>query len=221
MKLFLCSSFITQKIKPDFERFVGGLTNNPRVACITTAFNGYTELCVQRGESPDLSWFDYEDGFARKVLGWDMDLIDLRNLSVNDLSVFDSYNGIWIEGGLMLPLIRAVYQTGFASYLKDNFLKRNTFLVGTSAGSMVCAKSLDAAEWYIGEPEPGVTEFEGFGLIDFQIYPHYNEANLAEIEAARQSSEEYWLLKDGQAVAIDEKGTKNLGGNITILRAQS
>lgn len=217
MKLFLCSSFITEDLKPDYDRFVGNLADNPKVACITTAFNGYKELCAQRGESPDFSWFDYEDNFARKVLGWNMDLIDLQDLSKNELGMFDVYDGIWVEGGLMLPLIQAIHRTGFADYLKNNFLKKNTFYVGTSAGSMVCSHSIDAAEWYIGEPEPGVTEFEGLGLIDFQIYPHYNEANLAEIQAARKPSEEYWLLKDGQAVSVDNSGTRVFGGEITVL----
>jgi len=218
MKLFLCSSFITEKLKPDFDAFVGNEFTRPKVACITTAFLGYKELCKQRGEDADFSWFDYELAVASDMLGWEVDSIDLRD-PTNDLSILNSYAGLWVMGGLMLPLIEAFHKTRFSSFIQT-YLQKHTFYVGTSAGSMVCSKSLDAAEWYIGEPEPGVTEYEGLGLIDFQIYPHYDESNLVAIKSARLPSEEYWLLKDGQAVAIYDGKSTVFGGEITLLHKQ-
>jgi len=134
------------------------------------------------------------------------------------LRVFDQYDGIWIEGGLMLPLVKAIYKTRFDTFLM-NYLQKDTFFVGTSAGSMVCATSLDCAEWYIGEPEPGVAKYKGLGLVDYQIYPHFNKTNLPAILSARLKHEEYWLLKDGQAISFDGNAHKICGGDITVLKS--
>jgi peptidase E len=82
--------------------------------------------------------------------------------------------------------------------------------VGSSAGSMVAAQTLSVTEWYLGEGEPGASIFPGLSLIDFEIYPHYEDEMLPEIK-------KYWdgkklcLLKNGEAITVIDGETTILG----------
>jgi peptidase E len=111
--------------------------------------------------------------------------------------------------------MNAVIESGFNKVLLN--LLDNIVYVGTSAGSMICSKSLDASEWYIGEPELNSKNLEGLGYIDFQIYPHFEDINLEKIRSAVHKDQKYWLLKNGQAVAINNKDIKVCGGDIIKL----
>lgn len=218
MKLFLCSGFLSEEIKNEFELFAG-VTNEKKfkIACITTGAEGYKELCKSRNEIPDLSWLEDDISIATEY-GYIVDKYDIAHMMPQQFSVFDSYNAIWVEGGLTGYLINQVRRTTFEIKLTD--LLKTKLYIGTSAGSMICSKSLDASEWYIGEPEKGIGSIAGLGYIDFQIYPHFDESNLPEIISKRHKDQEYWLLKNGQAISVQDNQAKIHGGEITILKKE-
>lgn len=60
-------------------------------------------------------------------------------------------------------------------------------------------------EWGI---ERGASKFEGFGLVDFDIYPHYSEELYNWIKQHYKGNKMY-LLKNGEAIAVED-------GKITI-----
>jgi len=214
MKLFLCSSFVTDETRQAFEDLVDAKSNPLRIACITTAAQGYVELCKGRNEPYDSSWLDNDIVVAR-AYGYEVDQYELTAMKPSEFELFNTYDALWFEGGLTGYLISKIRQTSFEAKLND--LLKTKVYIGTSAGSMICSKSLDASEWYVGEPEEGVSKIPGLGYIDFQIYPHFQESNLAEIKKKRHTDQEYWLLKDGQAVCICDDDVQVLGGDITIL----
>lgn len=216
MKLFLCSSFITKDTQKDFEKLIGKSMAGLKIACVTTASQGYIKLCKDRGEEPNLSWLEGDINRAREEFNCTVDAFDIETMPQESMfNTFDSYDAIWVEGGMTFYLMEAVYKTGFDTILRK-LLETKTY-IGTSAGSMICSKSLDASEWYVGEPESNPNHIEGLGLITFQIYPHFDENNLEKIKELRHKDQSYWLLKDGQAVSISDSDIKVCGGEIIKL----
>lgn len=216
MKLFLCSSFITRNTQGDFEDLIGKPMKGLIIACITTASQGYVKLCNERNEEPNPSWLEGDITRAKEEFGCIVDTFDIENMPEESLqTTFAKYDAIWVEGGMTFYLINAIYRTGFGKILKK--LLESKVYIGTSAGSMICSKSLDASEWYVGEPEENPNHLEGLGLIPFQIYPHFDEKNLERIKELRHKEQQYWLLKDGQAVCVNDNEIKVCGGEITKL----
>ena len=74
---------------------------------------------------------------------------------------------------------------------------------------MVTSKTMNVAEWYIGETEPGASAIPGLGLVDFDIYPHYDEQCLDEIKE-KYKGHKLYLLKDGEEIIVD-------GDSITVI----
>lgn len=215
MRLFLCSTFLTNETRPAFEKLVGIQDRQIRIASITTATHGYVELFRAKNQPYDATWVDDDIRIAENF-GYHVDKFEISVMKPSEFSIFDTYDAIWFEGGLAGYLITKIRQGAFDKKL-TKLLKTKVY-VGTSAGSMICAKSLDACEWYIGEPEEGLSAIPGLGLIDFQIYPHFQETLLSEIQEKRHPDQEYWLLKDGQAVSIEHGNIQMHGGEITILK---
>ena len=91
----------------------------------------------------------------------------------------------------------------------QEFLAKGMIYVGSSAGSMICAKTQSLADWYIGETEPGASLIPGLGLIDFEIYPHY-EDNLYDEINKRWTKDKLFLLKNGEVITV-------LGEKIEVL----
>jgi hypothetical protein len=79
------------------------------------------------------------------------------------------------------------------------------------------SKSLEIAQWYPGGPEPGAAKVPGMGLLDFEIFPHYDESMLELIKEKKKKDQEYWLLKNTQAISYDNGTIKKHGGEILIL----
>ena len=216
MKLFLCSLFITPETKSDFEFLVGRPMKGLKIACITTASQGFVKLSESRNEKPDLSWLEGDVKKAKEIFGCEVDTFDIETMLYDQMiETFSKYDAIWVEGGMTFYLMSATKASGFDKALKK--LLKDKIYIGTSAGSMICSKSLDASEWYVGEPEENTNHLEGIGLIDFQIYPHFDECNLEKIKEAKHPDQDYWLLKDGQAVSINDNEITVCGGEILKL----
>ncbi len=89
-------------------------------------------------------------------------------------------------------------------------LDSGTAYVGSSAGSMICAATQNVGEWFIGEPEPGAQLIPGLNLIDFEIYPHYEDELLPQIEKLWTKGR-LCLLKNGEAVTVEDDKVTILG----------
>lgn len=99
------------------------------------------------------------------------------------------------------------------------YLEQGKIYVGSSAGSMICSYTQNVAEWLIGEEEYGASLIPGLGLIDFEIYPHYKEELLPQIESNwRKSNGELRLLRDGDAITVTDNKIATLGEEIIITR---
>lgn len=127
----------------------------------------------------------------------------------------------WAVGGNAFLLRRAMRQSGFDQIIGE--LLRDDALVygGFSAGAVVATPSLKGID-IMDDPRqcaPGYDEsvpWEGLGLVDFSIVPHYRSAH-DEAEAAEKAAnflEETGMpfqpLRDGEVIIVE-------GRNVTLL----
>lgn len=198
-RLFLASEGVDPETLTILRKFIGGSFKGKKIAYVPTAANGD-------------HYGAWKDGGSIKIvpnLGADFKLIELENCVYQDVypQVRDA-DILWIAGGQTGYLLYWFRRSGLDKKL-DEILESGTIYVGSSAGSMACSKTQYASEWYLGEPEPGASLLPGLGLIDFEIYPHYEEKLLPQIKKLWKKGELY-LLKDGEVITV-------VGGKVEVL----
>ncbi len=196
MKLFLTSSTITDNLVPEFEKLIGKSIKGLKVAFIPDAGHGTPA-------DNDKSWIAEE---RQELIDWyDWKITDfvLKDLSPADLETLYDYDVIYVNGGFSGYLAQMMHKSGFDVIL-PKLLDAGVVYVGSSAGSMVMSDVQDASSWYLNEPEPEAIDIPGLGYIDFQIYPHVKDDTIEEIKKHLKPEFDYKLLRDGEAVVIDD-----------------
>lgn len=199
MKLFLASEGKHPESLKKLKTFVGGFEGK-RIVYIPTAANGEFYGSWKGGESIQ----------AVQSLGAEVDIIELESVVYQDvIKKIGKPDILWMAGGMSGYLLYWIRRMELDKVLPD-ILNSGTVYVGSSAGSMICAKTQNVGEWYIGESEPGAKLIPGLGLIDFEIYPHYEEELRPEIEK-RWISGKLCLIKNGEAIKVVDGKTEVLG----------
>lgn len=200
MKLFLASEAKHPKSLEKLKNFIGGFEGKS-IAYIPTAGNG---------ETPYGSWQTTSQTWKLvQTLGAHVTAVVLEEYK--NASVVDQLRGkdvIWFAGGACGYLMYWIRRCELDKHL-PNLLKAGSVYVGSSAGSMVTAPTLNVTEWYMGEAEAGASIFPGLGLIDFEIFPHFEDEMLPEIKKNWQGGK-LCLLKNNEAITV-------VDGKITVL----
>lgn len=199
MKLFLASKAIHPESIKKLQKFSGGLAGK-KIAYVPTAANGEFIGSWKAGSSYKV---------ARK-LSKNVQVVELEDYRYKDIiTPLKQTDIIWMAGGMSGYLLYWIRRAELDKTLPI-ILESGTLYVGSSAGSMICATTQSSAEWYLGEPEPGAHFIPGLGLVDFEIYPHYEDDQLPEIK-------KYWqkgklaLLKNGEAITVENGKVTFLG----------
>jgi peptidase E len=116
--------------------------------------------------------------------------------------MIENFDTIYVGGGMMAPLLQAVFETGFDQLL-DDLGSTNIKYVGSSAGAMLASKTMKVAGWYPNEEEPGVATKRGLAWIPFEIFSHYEEAKHKEV-VQKKIDEPIIILPDNSAVGIEK-----------------
>lgn len=121
---------------------------------------------------------------------------------------------VWAVGGNSFLLRRAMRQSGFDQVLARRLAEDSLVYGGWSAGAVVAGSSLRGIE-LMDEPDvitPGYDPdpvWEGLGLVDFAIVPHFAsdhpEAEAAARAAALLTAQglPHRTLRDGEAIIVD------------------
>lgn len=149
-------------------------------------------------------------------LGLEPELLDLREFfGWQDLlkKKLSAFGGVWVLGGNTFVLRQAMWLSGFDLVMQD-FNKTNVDFVyaGYSAGCCVLAptlKGLDIVDDPSVKPYGDYpTLWEGLGLIDFSIAPHYQSDHPEsagvekEVEYMIANNLPYKTLRDGEVIII-------------------
>jgi len=201
MKLFLASEAKHPESIIKLRKFIGGSFKNKTIAYIPTANNG--EHAFEDWKENSTTW-KLVQTLGSKVTAVQFE--DYKNSTA--LEKLINKDIIWFAGGAAGYLLYWIRRCEIDKAL-PKLLERSIY-VGSSAGSMICAKTQHVSSWYLGEPETGANLLPGLGLIDFEIYPHYEENLLPQIRKLWKKGKLY-LLKNGEVITVVGNKVKVLG----------
>lgn len=159
--------------------------------------------------------------------GFELEFLDLRDYFGKEKELeakVKEAGSFWSSGGNTFILRRAMAASGLDNILKK-FLGEDKILYGGwSAGACIAAENLHGIE-YGDRPQPSAvpdnypnkeTVWEGLGLVDFMVIPHYKSdwfgAEADEcVEYFEKSNRPYKTIEDGQVVIVD-------GDKVEVLR---
>lgn len=199
MKLLLCSQAPTKNFSLQFESCFNAPIAGMKVAYIPNA-RDLTKLPIRIHATMRR--------LQIQALGFDVEEVDLLKVQGATLKeVMKDKDVIWMHGGMAMNLMRAINKSGLGEFLPE-LLEKGLRYVGSSAGSMIASPTLETAEWFIGEEEPGARDLKGLGYVDFHIYPHFREELKPKIQKFLKPNLHYYFLQDGEAVAYDNGKVK-------------
>ncbi len=171
--------------------------------------------------SRDYKVFDEEEKdklkYNVKILedvGFKVTLLDLRNYFYDNEKLVDdikNYNAIYVRGGNVFVLRKAMGLSGFDKYLIDNRENDNILYIGESAGTCVLGKTLRGLD-ILDEPvnvyNNDLVTYEGIGLLDFTPVPHYKSEYVGvkmvddTVKYMEKNNIKYKTIKDGEVIIL-------------------
>jgi dipeptidase E len=210
MKLFLSS----YQIGTATDRLLELLEPNTRVAVIMNAADVYGDE-----KRPEYAK-KYRDQFAE--LGLQAEELDLRNYFEDNAGLRGALQKcglLWVTGGNTFSLRDTMRLSGFDTLLPEMLREDALVYGGFSAGACVLSPSLKGIELC---DDPGVVadhpgKWDGLGLIDFYIAPHYRsnhpESHMIEdvVRYYQEHEMQYYALRDGEAIVVVDGKAEKVG----------
>ena len=193
MKLFLASEAGDPATITKLKNYIGGFEGKT-IAYVPTASNG--EIAFGSWKKVSSTW-KLVQTLGAKVTS--VQLEDYKDSTV--INVLRGKDIVWFAGGSPGYLMYWIRRCGLDKAIAE--LLQKSLYVGSSAGSMVTAKRLLVSEWYFGQGEPGVSVIPGLGLVDFDIYPHYEDQMFNSIKEHYRGKKLY-LLKNGEEIVVED-----------------
>ncbi|WP_114853794.1 Type 1 glutamine amidotransferase-like domain-containing protein [Brachybacterium sp. YJGR34] len=152
---------------------------------------------------------------ALAALGLEATDLDLRAFDPTTIATgLGSPDFLWVRGGNVFTLRMALARSGLDDLIRAG-LRRDAFVyAGYSAGACVLAPSLAGLERCDPHEDCraayGEVREDGLGVLDRPVVPHLESPGHPETELLaevarryRASGQEYWALRDGQALVVD------------------
>lgn len=142
-------------------------------------------------------------------LGFTVFDLDIKDKTEKELTkTLDTVDLILVAGGNTYYLLYHAQQSGFLSVLR-NLVERGVVYVGSSAGAILACPTVDTARPF--DPisvAPELANYDGLGLVDFLILPHfekprYLERMRASIETWSGKGYHLYPLTDQQAIIVN------------------
>lgn len=157
-------------------------------------------------------------------IGINSEYLDLRDYFENNTALtkkIKEFDLVWILGGNVFLLRRAMKQSGFDKIICDLLVNDQIVYGGFSAATVVAGRTLSCIDLIdnpnqIAEGYHSEIIWDGLGLIDFSIVPHcqslHPETEAAEKAAAllKEKGFPFKKLKDGQVFLVDGETSKTL-----------
>ena len=153
----------------------------------------------------------------------------------NPLEAITTMEGIYVGGGNTFSLVKKLYEYKLIEPIKKRVLDDNIPYAGVSAGSNVACPTMQTTN---DMPIDLVPSFDTFGIVPFQINPHYypggiwwkeeemegfnqhfGETRLRRIDEFHQHNETAVIgLYEGSFLRCNEEGIELLGNKAVIVR---
>ncbi len=149
--------------------------------------------------------------FAQNGMGFSQGmLVDFSVSPQKAVSMIEGADAVWLSGGPTLTQIRHIREYDLADVLRE----REGVTVGMSAGAINMAKQVLLAR----DPGDGIDQmcrYEGIGLVDFSIEPHFADAEksrMADVLAAAECADrDFYGLYD-ESFIVEAQGSRTFFG---------
>lgn len=109
---------------------------------------------------------------------------------------------IFMAGGMPVYLMYWLKLRKIDQIIVDKVKSNELKYIGSSAGSLVCCKSLNVASILDNDPFSKIVP--GLGLLDFEICPHYDESIEKEIQSIENEFNiDVKRLRDGEVIILN------------------
>lgn len=116
-------------------------------------------------------WRNYSQRF-----GADFNIIDNHSSDEKEKVKLLESNILLISGGNTFTLLNNLRKSGLSRTINEFTQKPNFILSGFSAGALILTPTIAICGLpNFDENLVGITNFEGLGVIDFEVFPHYEE----------------------------------------------
>ena len=120
---------------------------------------------------------DY-DGYTQRMQDFagqsGYELVGLHEFE-DPLAAIEAMDGIYVGGGNTWLLVRALHERGLIEPIREAVLQRGVPYAGVSAGANVACPSMQTTNDMAVTMVPS---FETFGIVPFQINPHYHPGGI-------------------------------------------
>lgn len=205
MRLYLSSYRLGNHV----DRLVGLLPRRPRVLIVSNALDLFSKEARQVYSSEV-----YNPHAELESLGFVVGDLELRDYFHGNPGLDERLHDadlVWVLGGNAFVLRRSMAMSGFDTAILHHLREEKITYGGFSAGAVMAPRTLHGIEFM---DDPGATPegytsdivWDGLGLIDFSIIPHYQsdhpETGSAAITRAHLMKQKlpFEALRDGDVV---------------------
>ena len=214
----------------------GGIRTPERMSLYLELMNENFKNCKRIIFIPYAShnYDDYTNSVRERFRDSDYEIIGIHELD-NPLEAIRTMEGIYVGGGNTFSLVKKLHENKLIEPIKRRILDDNIPYAGVSAGSNVASPTMQTTN---DMPIDLVPSFETFGIVPFQINPHYypggiwwKEDNNEDFnqhfgETRRRRIEEYHHsnetsvigLYEGAFLRCNKEGVELLGNKAAIIR---
>ena len=214
MKLVLCSEgFHTPNTVEACVKLVSKPQDQISVGIINEAY------AVEKG---DKRWVINNLNSVASNFNGEIDIVDLLALSIEEVEKrLSDKDVIFVVGGDTDYLMKVYQMTGFDKLL-DKLLETKVY-IGSSAGSMVAGKRINAAAYrliYGEDSKWGISQY--VGLVDLSIMPHLDSPHFPNrketlIKAVGSFQGKVYGLRDDSAVVVDGDDIYTIGSKPIVI----
>ncbi len=175
-----------------------------RLAFIDTAAEVY-----QKAEA-DWLWADRQ---ALVTAGFAVTDYTLTGKTQSSLEIeLTEFEVLFLSGGNSFYLLEKARKSGFVDLIQNDFFK-NQIYVGSSAGSIILGQDLDPIKFIDDPGKSDLTDFQGIGIIDTTIFPHWGNPKFAAkyqktIDYLYENSLTGILLADNQYLFLSSSASR-------------
>ena len=210
--LFLTSDFPTTVNQRVFDSIRNGRSRT-RIAWVAPLTNTGRE----RFPAARATWGNY--GFS------DLEYCDIdEEPNEEQLASLDQYDVIYLTGGDPIEFRRNILKTGLTARLRG-CLHVGRWIVSASGGSMQLTKNVSLFRLLttsLDDVFANRSEYEGIGVVEYEILPHLNRCEPSFLEAVRRYSERVMHdvigLADGAALLHTSHDDYTCIGQVTMFR---
>ncbi len=211
MRLFLASRFHNPKTREKLSQYIGGFKGK-KIAYIPTAANG---------EDGWGNWKTKEDGSWKLIntLGAQVRPIVLEEYRDDSvIKELEDKDIIWFAGGMPGYLMYWIRRCKIDLHIKE-LLEDGAIYFGGSAGAMIAGKTLQVSAWGFVDGERGAEDIKPMNLVDFDIFPHFQDEFLPKIKE-KYKGDKLYLLKDGEEIIVEDDKVTVIGKERIITNAK-